>query len=117
MAQFINLCKYSLHVPSVARAHILPTPFLRRPQIYVEYFNGSSFQVNYPLGVWATAQKDYENLLYSIQACQAALNSVNLIQPTPDKKVKSVDSKSVPTAEVCLFPSPKFESRSPPSIA
>ncbi len=84
MSQTILLRNWSIHVPSVARTRILPTFFLRRPLIYVEGYNGRNLEVIYMPGEWIRAQKDFEKLQRSIQACQKALESVPVTESVPN---------------------------------
>jgi hypothetical protein len=83
MSQIIHLRKWSVHCPSVARARILPTFFLRRPLIYIQGHNGRDLEVVYMPREWDKAQQDFEKLQQSIQACQKALEAVPTIQAMP----------------------------------
>ena len=115
MPPITRLAQYSVHVPSIARARILPTFFLRRPQIYIQYFNGSDAKVNYPFGNWSTAQKDFERLLKSMDRCQEALSSVNfydIIQDKERNKNNTEKTYSPPQLE-----QPVKYRISPPSVA
>ncbi len=79
MSQIIRLRRWSVHVPSVARARILPTLYLQRPQIYIEGHNGRIMEINYRLGEWGKAQQDFVNLQQSMVRCQKALESVPIV--------------------------------------
>lgn len=79
MSQIIRLGKWSVHVPSIARARILPTVYLRRPQIYIEGHNGRMMEINYRRSEWNTAQQDFVKLQQSMVACQKALESVPVV--------------------------------------
>jgi hypothetical protein len=70
------LRNYSVHVPSIARARILPTFFLRRPILYMEGYHGEPLQVVYPFTSWTEAKKDYKNLLDAMNTCSRALENV-----------------------------------------
>ncbi len=91
MTQFIMLRNYSIHVPSFARARLLPTFFLRRPQIYLEGYQGYAVEVNYPISSWDTAKKDYKKLLDAMDSCNQALGTVPKI--SVDLKETSVQKK------------------------
>ncbi len=83
------LRNYSIHVPSFARARLLPTFFLRRPQIYLEGYQGYSVEVNYPISSWDTAKKDYKKLLDAMDSCNQALATVPKI--SVEEKTKPVE--------------------------
>lgn len=91
MTQFIMLRNYSIHVPSFARARLLPTPFLRRPQICLEGYQGYSVEVIYPISSWDTAKTDYKKLLDAMDSCNEALGTVPKI--SVDLKETSVQKK------------------------
>lgn len=69
----VFLHRYTVHVPSVARARILPTVFLRKPMIYIDCHNGRDQEIVYPFGAWDKAKKDFESLEREINRCQRAL--------------------------------------------
>jgi hypothetical protein len=69
----VFLHRYTVHVPSVARARILPTVFLRKPMIYIDCHNGRDQEIVYPFGAWDKAKKDFESLEHEMNRCQAAL--------------------------------------------
>lgn len=84
MSQIIRLRKWSVHVPSVARARILPTLYLRRPQIFLDCHNGRELEVNYYPSEWDRAQEDFTKLQKAMIACQKALESVPVVEaPMP----------------------------------
>ncbi len=76
----INLIlnKYSVHIPSIARARLLPTFFLRRPQIYIDCHNGRDAEINYPLGGWDDAKRDFNLLQSEMTRVQTLLASKNV---------------------------------------
>ncbi len=94
MTQFIMLRKYSIHVPSFARARLLPTFFTRRPQIYLEGYQGYCVEVIYPIGNWDTAKKDYKKLLDAMESCNKALEVV------PKMNMDLKESKSTKVDEL-----------------
>jgi hypothetical protein len=49
----------------------------------VEGYNGRTLEVMYMPGEWISAQKDFEKLQRSIQACQKALESVPVTDSVP----------------------------------
>ncbi len=69
------LNRYSVHVPSIARARIMPTVFLRRPLIYIDCHNGRDMEIKYPVGAWDDAKKDYETLQTEMARVQKVLAS------------------------------------------
>jgi hypothetical protein len=69
----VFLHRYTVHVPSVARARILPTVFLRKPMIYIDCHNGRDQEIVYPFGAWDKAKKDFESLEHEMNRCQTAL--------------------------------------------
>jgi hypothetical protein len=77
------LNRYSVHVPSVARARILPTLFLRRPLIYIEGHNGRELEVIYPRTKWEEATKDFQELQAEMARVQKVLSTL------PDKVANS----------------------------
>ena len=85
MSQIIRLRKWSVHVPSVARARLLPTLCLRRPQIFLCGHNGQELEITYSLSEWDKAQEDFTKLQTSIVLCQKALESVPITEPLPTK--------------------------------
>lgn len=85
------LHRYTVHVPSIARARILPTFVLRRPMIYIDCHNGRDQEIIYPIGSWDKAKKEYEELQVRMQLCQNALATIN---PTSVPVVKQKDSDS-----------------------
>ena len=87
------LHRYTVHVPSIARARILPTAFLRRPMIYIDCYNGRDQEIVYPIGSWDKAKTDYEGLQTEMHRCQAALATMNP-NASPVVKAKSKDSDS-----------------------
>jgi len=68
------LHRYTVHVPSIARARIIPTPILRRPMIYMDCHNGRDQAIIYPFGAWDKAKKDFEALDFEMYRCQKALS-------------------------------------------
>ena len=114
MSQFIQISKYSLHVPSIANVRLMPSVFLRRPWIYMNLHCGRSFDILYWPGEWSQARKDFDRLQNSMKVCQHALSTVNLTEPQPEKKVYT--SQAYPMC-VSQSHSPRLDSRSPPSIA
>ncbi len=70
------LNRWSVHVPSVARARIMPTFFLRRPLIYIDCHNGRDMEIKYPIGGWEVAAKDF-------QALQSEMTRVQKVLGTP----------------------------------
>lgn len=93
MSTNIFLHKYSVHVPSIARARVLPTFILRRPMIYLDYHNGRDMEIVYPFGKWDEAKKDFTNLQSEIRKCQTALANVekNMSIYQPHLEAKSSD--------------------------
>ncbi len=91
MTQFIMLRNYSIHVPSFARARLLPTFFLRRPIIYLEGYQGYSLEVAYPFANWDTAKKDYKKLLDAMDSCTQALGTV----PKISLELKTISKEKV----------------------
>jgi len=79
MSQIIRLRRWSVHVPSVARARILPTLYLQRPQIYIEGHNGRIMEINYRRSEWEKARQDFVKLQQSMVLCQKALESVPVV--------------------------------------
>ncbi len=49
----------------------------------MEGYNGRTLEVMYMPGEWISAQKDFEKLQRSIQACQKALESVPVTDSVP----------------------------------
>lgn len=92
MSVNVFLHRYTVHVPSVARARILPTVFLRRPMIYIDCHNGRDQEIIYPFQAWDKAKKDFEMLETQMNRCQQVLSSLTPIQ-IADTKVDS-DSES-----------------------
>ena len=115
MSQYIQISKYSLHVPSIANVRLMPSVFLRRPWIDMNLHCGRSFDILYWPGEWSQARKDFDRLQNSMKVCQQALSTVNLTEPQPEKKVQP----QMTMYPVCINPtqSPRLDSRSPPSIA
>ncbi len=72
----INLIlnKYSVHVPSIARARLFPTPFLRRPLIYIHCHNGHDLEIKYPISGWEDAKKDFGLLQSEMMRVQTVLS-------------------------------------------
>ena len=85
MSQIIRLRKWSVHVPSVARARICPTLYLRRPQIFICGHNGRELEVNYAPSEWDKAHEDFAKLQKAMVACQKALESVPVMEPPTPK--------------------------------
>ncbi len=95
MSVNLFLHRYSVHVPSVARARLLPTVFLRRPMIYMDCHNGRDQEIIYPFGAWDKAKKDFEMLECQMNRCQKALSSippVKLAVPTIHDSESDSDS-------------------------
>ena len=88
MSLNIFLHKYTVHVPSVARARILPTTVLRRPMIYIDCYNGYDQEIVYPFGSWDRAKNDFDVLQHQMNRCQRALSDLQ----TPTLPAKSEDS-------------------------
>ncbi len=95
MSVNVFLHRYTVHVPSIARARILPTIFLRRPLIYIDCHNGRDMEIVYPFRSWDKAKKDFDMLQVEMNRCQAALST---LQPQPTlaskKSVEDSDSDS-----------------------
>ena len=89
MTQFIMLRNYSIHVPSFARARLLPSFFTRRPQIFLESYQGYSIDIHYPFASWDTAKKDYKKLMDAMERCNKALEVVPKFHL--EEKPKSVE--------------------------
>jgi hypothetical protein len=77
MSVNLFLHRYTVHVPSIARARVLPTIFLRRPMIYINCHNGHDMTIPYPIGSWDQAKKDFEALQLQMHRCQKALSTVS----------------------------------------
>lgn len=89
------LHRYTVHVPSIARARILPTVFLRRPMIYIDCHNGRDQEIVYPIGSWDKAKKEYQELQEQMHRCQAALSGLTPpVAAVPVVKAKGSDSDS-----------------------
>ena len=73
MSQLIHLRNWTIHVPSVAYARLIPSPFLRRPMIVVEGHHFSR-EYYYRPGEWDRAKKEFYDLQGSIKKCQEVLN-------------------------------------------
>lgn len=80
MSVNVFLHRYTVHVPSVARARILPTVILRRPMIYIDCYNGRDQEVVYPFGAWDKAKKDFETLEEQMRKCNMALAKVSPVK-------------------------------------
>lgn len=89
----IFLHRYTVHVPSVARARILPTFILRRPMIYIDCYNGRDQEIIYPFRAWDKAKEDFESLERAMNRCQNALSAVYPMNLPENKKI-SKDSDS-----------------------
>jgi hypothetical protein len=83
------LNRYSVHVPSIARARIMPTVFLRRPLIYIDCHNGRDMEIKYPIGAWDDAKKDYETLQTEMTRVQKVLASIP-VNDSPDSDSDSL---------------------------
>ena len=79
MAQYIRLRNWSVHVPSIVAARIRPSVYLRRPEILVEGFHFSR-EYRYRRSEWERAQKEFDELQKSIEACQDALKEIPRIE-------------------------------------
>lgn len=73
MSQLIHLRNWTIHVPSVAYARLVPSPFLRRPMILVEGHHFSR-EYYYRFSEWDRAKKEFYDLQSSIKKCQEVLN-------------------------------------------
>ena len=92
MSVNVFLYRYTVHVPSVARARILPTAFLRRPMIYIDCHNGRDQEIIYPFSSWDKARKDFEMLEREMNRCQTALSTlVPMNVPVVSKPQKQSD--------------------------
>lgn len=80
----VFLHRYTVHVPSIARARVLPTAFLRRPMIYINCHNGHDMTIPYPIGTWDQAKKDFDDLQLQMNRCQKALSTVTSVN-LPEK--------------------------------
>ena len=81
MSRFLVIRKNSIHVPSIARARLLPTPFLRRPMIYMEGHSGEAWHVSWPrypfrMVEWQEAEQEFRKLQTAMEACSKALEVV-----------------------------------------
>lgn len=81
MSQIIRIRNWSIHVPSVARARIVPTFLLRRPLIYMEGYHGQTMEASYLPSEWERAHEDFVRLQHSMAACRKALEHVPAVQP------------------------------------
>jgi hypothetical protein len=77
------LYRYTVHIPSIARARIIPTSILRRPMIYIDCHNGHEKAIIYPFGAWDTAKKDFEALDFEMYRCQKALSVLSATKYPP----------------------------------
>jgi hypothetical protein len=71
------LNKYSVHVPSIARARIMPTFILRRPLIYIDCYNGRDMEIKYPYSAWEEATKDFKALQTEMTRVQKVLTKAS----------------------------------------
>lgn len=80
------LNRYSVHVPSVARARILPTFFLRRPLIFIDCYNGREMEIKYPIGAWDKATQDFQALELEMSRVQKLLgiSAADILNSTSD---------------------------------